>query len=400
MTEDEKKVVEFLVQDVRKHRKTHTDELNTPDFNEAYLTGPNKTEPDYKQAIEMARAYCSFYSNREVREVRRLAQRFVDLCDIKPQIARMLSEAMEPDFVINIRRNLQGLVYSQDIERGENRTKVPLYTDSEGTEIENFKPSLWQIVLDEGVFNSIDTYYKLFNDQYLWVKLTKGAIENNAKTLIGPLTAHISLFELAIRIDAQFPFAQVVNDERAIVVGLECDFENDDIKLILAEPGGKLSYISSHNLNDVAMVGADRITKEPIDAKTVAEDFGLSVPGFPVDEVEEDEDEETYEVPKTSKGQFKGFNRPDQPKIDPSVVVEEETNEEKLPHETMGTLDAGSLEFSAEDFAADYGENYKNSASSGSYSFVDGQMEFEEPPEDEDEEFDDVDNTYEDDSWT
>lgn len=402
MTEDEKKVVEFLVQDVRKHQKTHNDELNTPAFDEAYMTGKDKGEPEYKVAIELARSYCSFYSNPEVREVRRLAQRYVDLCQIKPQIAQMLSETVEPEFVLNIRRSLQGLVYSQVIERGKERTKELLYTDNEGSQLQNYTPGMWQIVYNEDVFNNIDTYYKLFNDQYLWVRLTKGALENNARSLIGPLTAHISLFELAIRIDAQYPFAQVVNDERAIVVGLECDFENDDIKLILAEPGGKLSYISSHNLNDVSMVGADRITKEPIDSETVAKDFGLIVENFPeINGVDDDTPSETpaYDVPKTSKGQFRGFNRPEPPKVESNVVASEE-NEEKAPHETMETLKAPSLSFTAEDFAADYGENYKNSVNSGSYSFDDDNV-FPEPSEEDDEEedFDDVDNTFDNETW-
>ena len=219
MTSEEKKVIEFLVQDVKKHQKSHVDELETPSFDEVYQIGPNRTEPAYKQAVEYARAYCTFYSNKDVRTVRTLARKLVSLSEIKPQIAQMLSEAHEPDFVLNIRRALEGIVYEQMIETGDELKKAPLYTDAEGVQLENYEPGQWQIVFNETEFSNIDTYYKLFNDQYLWVKLSKSAIENNAKTLIGPLTAHISLFELALKIDAQYPFAQVVNDEKAIVIG-------------------------------------------------------------------------------------------------------------------------------------------------------------------------------------
>lgn len=399
MTSEEKKVIEFLVQDVKKHQKSHVDELETPSFDEVYQIGPNRTEPAYKQAVEYARAYCTFYSNKDVRTVRTLARKLVSLSEIKPQIAQMLSEAHEPDFVLNIRRALEGIVYEQMIETGDELKKAPLYTDAEGVQLENYEPGQWQIVFNETEFSNIDTYYKLFNDQYLWVKLSKSAIENNAKTLIGPLTAHISLFELALKIDAQYPFAQVVNDEKAIVIGLECDFENDDINLILAEPGGKLSYISSKNIDDVSMVGSDQITKEPISTEKVAEDFGLIVDCIPEKVIEETpEDDPDVVLPHTTEGQYKGFNRPEQPNVDSRITEEEE---QRPPHENFGTLGMDALmNFDAKDFAADYGDNYKNSASSGSYSFEDGQenMDFDMNPEedDEDEEFDDVDNTYDD----
>lgn len=402
LTPEEKRVIEFLIQDVRKEQMAHKDELETPAFDEAYQSGPDRSEPDYKTAIEIARAYCSFYSNKEVREVRHLSQKYVSLCEVKPQIAQMLSEAHNADFVLNIRRNLQGLVYSQKGERlikkdnGETvREEFTIYSDGEGVQLEDYKPSLWQIIFDQTVFGNIDTYYRLFSDQYLWVKMRKTAIENNARTLIGPLTIHLSLFELAIKIDAQYPFASVVNDEKAIVMGLDCDIENDDIKIILAEPGGQLSYISSRNLDDVTMVGNDRIVKEPISPEQAANDFGIIMERLPETstKVEDRVEPEADPIIMTTEGQYKGFNRPKE-EDEPQNTVEP-SDEDRPPHENFGTLGAESIidmeSFDSMMFDSNYGDNYKNSSASASHVFEDGYND-EDVSDDEDEEFSDDEN--------
>jgi hypothetical protein len=401
LTPEERKVIEFLIQDVRKEQMARKDDLETPAFDEAYQSGPNKTEPDYKTAIEIARAYCSFYSNKEVREVRRLAQKYVSLCEIKPQIAQMLSDAHKEDFVLNIRRALQGLVYSQKgervIKKNDDETvreEFTIYSDGEGTQLENYEPSLWQIVLDQAVFGNIDTYYRLFNDQYLWVKMRKTEIENNARTLIGPLTIHLSLFELAIKIDAQYPFASVVNDEKAIVMGLDCDFENDDIKIILAEPGGKLSYISSRNLDEVAMVGNDRIVKEPISSEQAVNDFGISLERLPESTKQEEPSEpEPEPIVMKTEGQYKGFNVPKED--NDTQQASDSSDDERPPHENFGTLGADNIidmeSFDSSIFDTNYGDNYKNSVASASYGFENG-YNAENEEEDDDEEFSDDEN--------
>ena len=419
MTADEKNALEFIVAKVREHQAANKDELNTPSFDDAYLTGPNKTEPDFKRGLELALAYCSFYEKPEIREVRRLAQYYVTLCELNPNIASILSEAHKPEFVVNIRQSLVGLMYKTETT-DNNGNAITIYTTGDGVKVDNYKPSMWEIVIDEEKGKDIDTFYRLFNDQYLWVRMDRGCIQSNARTLLGPLTAHIQMFELALQINAQFPFAQKVNDEKAIVVGMECDFVNDDIKLILAEPGGKLSYISSKNLNDITMVGEDRITKEPIDAETVAQDFGIPVDAIPAMTASvKTEEEPPVDIPTTTEGQYKGFDSPSAPVQSDSGTVYDENyvvphTVERPPHENFGTLSGDMLsdmpfgEFSSFDDVANtngfdantdnYGDLFKSDPLSQSYKFSgnDEDDELNGDDDDEDEDFDDEDEDFDD----
>lgn len=319
MDDRERKVIEFLVKDIKKKRQVQEDELETPSFDCIY----EGEEPSYELAVEYARAYCSFYENPSVREARRLSRKIKDMEKAVPHLVRSLYDSCKEDFITNLVSGLKGLVICNHVKKSDGVGYTDVYTRADGSpvgdsKVVSFRPN--QIILSYAESKTIRPFYLLFADQYLWIKLVKVDLEYNAKLLVPHMTKFIQLLELAIQIDAQYPFAEEINGERAIVMGIKCDLEKDDIQLVLALPGGSLRYLSSkHISSEIGSVGKDAVEVQEI-SQAQLEALGLDASMLPqkssapvsVGEESGPQDfipnhpEEKYDINQ----QFQGFNDP------------------------------------------------------------------------------------------
>lgn len=284
MTAEELNAITFIVGDTS--NKQAVDDMPVPSFFD-YV---NDTDISFEEATIRAQAYCAFCDKPEVREVRRLSKKILAFSQAMPKLYDTMVSSMKDDCLDSIRTFLKDIVYYRVVNNDND------YFTISGSIIEDInKYELSHIKLyEEHTAKSPITYFFLYSDDNLWQVFSRDTLIKNAIALVSFLTSFVDLSERMIELSSKYPFGEIINSGRAILLGLTCDFDNDIIYIVVGEKGGKITYIASDHKSDINQIGSNTIRWQELTKSDLAV-FGVNAD--PNDyNIKDDENEVTLDV--------------------------------------------------------------------------------------------------------